>query len=107
MVHHRLKQGRETREKGGYSLGDCLDKMANRPDAMKFGGIVCGDTVLCDIECSLHTLSATKQRTSGETGYSFSPTLNYPILISQEPMNSSKYQVSHCWNPSEGRTSIS
>jgi hypothetical protein len=55
MVHrHRLIQGRETREKDGNDLEDCLDKMANRPDAIKFRAILCGYMVLCDVECFLN-----------------------------------------------------
>jgi hypothetical protein len=67
--HHRLRQGRETREKGGNGLGNCRDKMANLPDTIKFRAIGCGYKVLSDIKCSLHRLTKVKQRIEGETGH--------------------------------------
>jgi hypothetical protein len=55
--------------KGGNGLRECLNKMANRPDAIKFRAIMCGYKVFCEFEGSLHLLTKVKERTSGNSGY--------------------------------------
>jgi hypothetical protein len=68
--HHRLRQDREAREEGWNGVENSLEKIANRPDAVKFRAIVCGCKVLCHIECCLHALTKVKQRLRVKQGKS-------------------------------------